>query len=244
VRRSPDPPQAASGKHIGAVIREKRRLPATAKTATFSLVIDLRENPTRSFSSSRLTDRLEWKVVPWSELARDADVYEASGKPRIGLFVANNPINNIDPFGLTFISKAVIFVIKLAKGGKAVGVKVGNVAEAVKSAEEGAQFIKCPSKDAARKAAQEFGSGKPPIHEVDTKTGVPHYHDVARQSHFLYSLAGALTLSYYAQGGSTFEQVAAGSLDLINPLSLPQDIIDISDALSGDSGGSNPCPCQ
>jgi len=78
-------------------------LPATAKTATFSLVIDLRENPTRSFSSSRLTDRLEWKVVSWSELARDADVYEADGKARIGLFVSNNPINFVDPFGLVQI---------------------------------------------------------------------------------------------------------------------------------------------
>ena len=92
--------EAASGKLIASAIREKRSLPATAKTATFSLMIDLRENPTRSFSSSRLTDRLEWKVVPWSELARDADVYEASGKVRIGFFVANNPVNETDPEGL------------------------------------------------------------------------------------------------------------------------------------------------
>jgi len=95
--------EAASGRRIAAVIPGKRRLPATAKTATFSLVIDLRENPTRSFSSSRLTDRLEWKVVPWSELARDADVFEASGKMRIGLFVANNPVNWSDPDGLLTI---------------------------------------------------------------------------------------------------------------------------------------------
>jgi len=65
-------------------------------------VIDLGENPTRSFSSSRLTDRLEWKVVPWSELARDADVYEGSGEVRIGLFTSNNPVNEIDPLGLYY----------------------------------------------------------------------------------------------------------------------------------------------
>jgi len=206
-------------------------------------VIDLCENPPRSFSLSRSAERLEWKIVPWSELKPHIDVFEADGKVRTGLLVFNNPINLTDPYGLTFIGKAVTFVIKLAKGGKVVGVKVSNVTEAVKSAEEGAKFIKCPSKDAAKKAAQEFGEGKSPIHEVDKKTGTPHYHDAARQAHFLYSLAGALTLSSYAQGGSAFERYAAGGLDLINPLSLPQDVIDIADALSG-SGGGGSCPCE
>jgi len=66
-------------------------------------VIDLVENRIRGLPSSRSPSRLEgWKIVSWSELARDADVYEASGKPRIGLFAANNPINRKDPLGLWF----------------------------------------------------------------------------------------------------------------------------------------------
>jgi len=63
-------------------------------------VIDLRENPTRSFSSSRLTDRLELKRVPWSALKPHIDVFEADGKARTGLLVSNNPVNRRDPFGL------------------------------------------------------------------------------------------------------------------------------------------------
>jgi len=68
-------------------------------------LIDLRSERKSAFPSSRSPSRLEgWKIVSWSELARDADVYEGSGKARIGLFVANNPINLIDPDGTTGIA--------------------------------------------------------------------------------------------------------------------------------------------
>jgi len=40
------------------------------------------------------------KIVSWSELKPHIDVFEADGKGRIGLFVANNPVNWRDPFGL------------------------------------------------------------------------------------------------------------------------------------------------
>ena len=56
----------------------------------------------RRFSPSRFPSRLEkeWGIVPWSALKPHIDVFEADGKERTGLFVRNNPINLIDPFGL------------------------------------------------------------------------------------------------------------------------------------------------
>jgi len=91
--------EAASGRRIGAVIREKKELRREVEAARFFLVIDLVENRIRGLPSSRPSERLEWKIVPWSELKPHIDVFEADGKGRIGLFVANNPINKVDPTG-------------------------------------------------------------------------------------------------------------------------------------------------
>jgi len=76
------------------------------EAARFSLVIDLVENRIRGFPSSRSAEPLELKIVPWSELKPHIDVFEADGKARTGLFVANNPINEIDPFGLQGLNLA------------------------------------------------------------------------------------------------------------------------------------------
>ena len=67
-------------------------------------VIELGERPSTAgnFPPSRSALRLEeeLKIVSWSELKPHIDVFEADGKARIGLFVANNPVNWRDPFGL------------------------------------------------------------------------------------------------------------------------------------------------
>jgi len=54
------------------------------------------------------------KIISWSELKPHIDVFEADGKARTGLLVANNPINYFDPDGLGKIG----FIIKTVKGIK------------------------------------------------------------------------------------------------------------------------------
>ena len=144
-------------------------------------------------------------------------------------FCGNDPIDNLDPDGLSWVGKITPKIIKLIKGRRAA--KATSVEEAVRLYKEGEDFVMCPSRGVAKKAAQQAGGGHPPLHEIDKKTGAPHYHPVDRSGHFLYSLAGALTLSHYAEGHGGFFEGAAFVGDLVNPLSLPQDILDIKDAI-------------
>ena len=55
-------------------------------------------SPARRLAGGRLEK--EWEIIPWSTLKPHIDVFEADGKARTGLFVANNPIRWRDPFGL------------------------------------------------------------------------------------------------------------------------------------------------
>lgn len=155
---------------------------------------------------------------------------EAGGINLYG-FVGNDPINLIDDSGLSAIGKTVVKIIKLVKQRRAV--RATSIDDALRLYKEGEEFIKCPAKDAAKEAARRANGGSPPIYEKDKKTGEKHYHPNDRSSHFLWGLAGALTFSYYAEGYGTFAELDAAGLDMINPLSLPQDILDIKDALYG-----------
>jgi len=57
--------------------------------------------PKPSFPSrSSLQLEEELRVVSWSELQSHIDVFEETGEVRTGLFVGNNPVNWMDPFGL------------------------------------------------------------------------------------------------------------------------------------------------
>jgi len=61
--------------------------------------------PKPSFPSrSYLQLEEELRVVSWSELQSHIDVFEETGEVRTGLFLANNPINWIDPLGLITIA--------------------------------------------------------------------------------------------------------------------------------------------
>ena len=46
-------------------------------------------------------------------------------------------------------------------------------------------------------------------------------------SHIFFDVAAGLTLSHYAEGSSPFVKGAAAVGDLVNPLTIPQDVIDI-----------------
>jgi hypothetical protein len=56
--------------------------------------------PEPVFSLSRSPEQLKEKAVPILLPPVILDVYEVSGAVRIGLFVANNPVNHVDPLGL------------------------------------------------------------------------------------------------------------------------------------------------
>jgi len=144
-------------------------------------------------------------------------------------FVGNNVVNAIDPWGLSTIGKILPKVIRLIKGRKAV--KATSVEDAVRLYKEGENFVACSSKDVAKEAARKAGKGSPPIHEIDAKTGSRHYHPRDRSGHFLYSFAGALTFSHYAKGRGYIVEGVAFVGDLFNPLSIPQDILDIKEAI-------------
>jgi hypothetical protein len=62
-----------------------------------------------------------------------------------------------------------------------------------------------------------------------------HYHPNPRTGgHIFYSVAAALTISHYVQCTDCIEAKLATVGDFFNPLSLPQDIIDIKDTISGE----------
>jgi RHS repeat-associated protein len=145
--------------------------------------------------------------------------------PNLYTYVYNDPVNGLDPDGLSAIGKVFPKIIKLIKGRRAV--KATSVDDAIRLYKEGESFVMCPTKDAAKEAARKAGGGSPPIHEIDKKTGAPHYHPRDRSGHFLYGIAGALTFGHYAEGHGGFLEGAAFVGDLFNPLSLPQDILDI-----------------
>jgi hypothetical protein len=66
-------------------------------------VIELEANRLGAISFSRHAGQLKgWKVVAWGALKPRIDVFEADGKVRTGLICRNNPVNMIDPSGLTW----------------------------------------------------------------------------------------------------------------------------------------------
>ena len=137
-------------------------------------------------------------------------------------YVGNNPVVFTDSMGASWAGKlGKKLVTKLLKGrfGREV-VRANTVEEAVALAREGEQFIACSSKDVATEAKRRMRG----FHEVDKKTGTPHFHDASRTTHFLYSAAGLLTFAHYAPGDPKAE-----FLDLVNPLSLGQDLLDIGE---------------
>lgn len=152
------------------------------------------------------------------------------GDNHLYVYVGNNPVIFIDPYGESFIGKIVVFTFK---GGRKVVGKVRHFRDAARALKEGENVL-CKSRRAAKEVAEAAGEGKRAIHEIDKKTGRAHYHISDRTGgHALYGIAAALTVSHYAEGQGSIAEGGAVVIDLINPLSLPNDILEIKDAIFG-----------
>jgi hypothetical protein len=177
-------------------------------------------------------------------LARFLSVDTLPGRPgapqswnRYG-YVEGGPLLYYDPDGLGK-AKAVIKLVELTFGNRKVMGRFGSRQAAIDAQQEGADLL-LPTRSSAREIAQELGDGKPPIHEVGKGKGqYPHYHPAGRKGgHIFYAAAAGLTLSHYAQGHGTLLESLAFVGDLFNPLSLPQDAIDLYEFFiqNGESG--------
>jgi len=113
-------------------------------------------------------------------------------------------------------------------------------AELKEAALAGEDVLASSAKNAETIAQKACAPGKKPIKEIDAHTGKPHFHPNPRTgSHIIWGIAGSLTFTEYAQGNGTVSEVSGFILDLINPLSIPQDVLDI-----GEMFGllKKPCP--
>ena len=149
------------------------------------------------------------------------------------LYVGGDPLSFIDPQGLSPIK----LIVLCSKGYRAI--KTVGFEEAVRLVRQGKNIL-APSRDQAKKIANAASGGRKPIRDPihpDPKTGStegrnPHYHPNPRTgSHVFYSIAAALTVSNYFKCDSEEDlctsSVLANVVDLVNPLSIPQDLIDL-----------------
>jgi hypothetical protein len=153
-------------------------------------------------------------------------------------YVFNAPTVYTDPSGESVVGKGLVKIVQLLKGGMKIIARNVGFDDAVRAVREGEDVL-APTRKLAHDIAKKAGHGRPPIHDKphgSLQDGYrPHYHVAGRPKgfgHVFYGIAGALTFSYWATGhGSTIEWGAA-ALDLVNPLSLPNDIMDLAHELT------------
>ena len=134
----------------------------------------------------------------------------------------------IDPDGASEF-KVIAKVIELIFGERKV-LRTLHSWEAVREAQKTEDVLMREERDAIR-LAREAGNGETPIKEMSQGKGqYRHYHPGDRSGgHIFYNIAGALTISHYAQGHGPVVDFLAGIADLFNPLSVGQDVLDVWD---------------
>lgn len=143
-------------------------------------------------------------------------------------YVDSNPLNFVDPEGLSEIK-----IIKLCIKGYKV-IRNASFRDAVTAARNGEDVL-ATSHSEAKQIARAASKGKrllsDPAHKPE-KGQMPHYHPNPKTgSHVFYSIAAAMTFSHYVNCHDCVEEKLADVGDFFNPLSAPQDMIDLYDEL-------------
>src|SRR5439155_25313752 len=108
------------------------------------------------------------------------DPMDEQGGLNLYAFVFNDPEGSIDPLGETAVGKGVAKACRLgAKSLRKAFKPALSRQEAIDAVKRGEDVI-ANSRNAAKHIAQGAGDGKQPIHEIDKKTGSPHYHPHGR----------------------------------------------------------------
>ena len=149
-----------------------------------------------------------------------------SGGLNLYAFCGNDSVNFVDPEG----TGPFKIVRILTNGGKKVIGKVYDRDDAVRLLKE-SEDICSDNRSKAKEIAKIAGSGKKPIWEKH-KIGDYHYHTADRSGgHSFYeSFAGLtsyLTASHYTEGQGVIMENVATVIDCFNPLSTPNDIVEI-----------------
>ena len=141
-------------------------------------------------------------------------------------YVLGDPISFQDPQGFSLVGKVINLGIK---GFKSLG--RGNTDDLVAAVKSGEDVI-AKNRNQAEQIARAAGDGKRPVHDNPhgpREEGYrPHYHPFGREGgHVFYSIAPMLTASYYLQGFGCGAQFVGTVLDIVNPLSLPNDLLEL-----------------
>jgi RHS repeat-associated protein len=142
-------------------------------------------------------------------------------------YVDNDPVGTLDPNG-----ESPLKIIKLCAEGYKV-VKTVGFKQAVQALRRGENIL-ADSTKSARQVAKSASDAKKPIRDAAHDEGyMKHYHPNPRTGgHVFYSVAAALTLAHYSSCQNCTESAILGIGDFFSPLSTPQDLIDITDALT------------
>ena len=134
---------------------------------------------------------------------------------------------SIDPSGLSAFK-----IIKLCAEGYKVIKDVG-FKQAVQALRRGEDVLAPSTKQARKVANSASDAGSPirdPAHQADY---MKHYHPNPRTGgHSFYSVAAALTISHYVSCSDCVAEKLAAVGDFFNPLSLPEDAIEIYDTVT------------
>jgi RHS repeat-associated protein len=162
----------------------------------------------------------------------------AAGDVNLYRTVFNAPTVYTDPSGESIFGKGVVKIVRLLKRGMKVIARNIGFDDAVRAVREGEDVL-APTRKMAHDIAKKAGGGRPPVHDPPhgpVHEGYrPHYHAAGRPEgfgHVFYEIAGVVTFSYWAEGHGSAAEWGAEALDLVNPLSLPKDILDLGHELT------------
>jgi RHS repeat-associated protein len=181
--------------------------------------------PGISFFRNRMYDLRSGK---WTQ----EDPIGVAGGINLYQYSGNNPVAFTDPFGLSPWGKLISLGVR---GFKVVARRV-DFKQMVEAARRGEDVL-APNRRVAREVAEAASDGRravgPEVHQPQNGNR-PHYHTADRNgSHIFYSVAAGLTASHYAQGAPPMVRAGAFVVDLVNPLSILQDIVDVKNAVTG-----------